>query len=213
MKKLLHRLGAALPYLVFLLAVLIILNVVWALGRQETPSFFGYSVLYIKSGSMEPSIMTGDIIVVKRTDPDDLSVGDVITFETRIEAGGTSVLTTVTHRIVGAEGVGEDRTFTTRGDANNVDDAWVVTADRIVGRYLHRSVFLGNVYRFVTAGGPTLIYLGAIVLFVMIGLTEGATLVKAVAEHRREALAAEKAKLVEDLKAELRKKPDPEDPE
>ncbi|MFA5007532.1 MAG: signal peptidase I [Candidatus Izemoplasmatales bacterium] len=213
MKKILHRLGAALPYLVFLLAVLLVLNVVWALGRREVPSLFGYSVLYIKSGSMEPSIMTGDIIVVARTDPDDLEVGDVITFETTIEVGGNAVLTTVTHRIVTAAGEGDGRTFSTRGDANNAADDWTVTADQIVGRYLRRSVFLGNVYRFVTSGGQNLIYLGAIGLFLLIGLSEGASLVKAVNEHRRQTLEAEKAKLVEELKEELLKETHEGDPE
>ena len=204
MKKFLHKAGHALPYLIFLLAVLIILNVVFALGRQETPSFFGYSVLHIKSGSMEPSIMTGDIILVRKTDPDDLAEGDVITFEMWIESGGTSMLTTVTHRIVSATGEGEDRTFQTKGDANNAADAWTVTADQLVGGYVRRSVLLGNVYQFVTAGGASLIYVGAIVLFLLIGLSEGASLVKMLAAHRKAEMEAEKAKLVAEMKDLIR---------
>jgi len=218
MKTFLHKAGTALPYLIFLLAVLIILNVVFALGRQETPSFFGYSVLHIKSGSMEPSIMTGDIILVRQTDPDDLEVGDVITFRMWVESGGVSMLTTVTHRIQSATGEGENRTFTTKGDANNVADAWTVTADQLVGRYVRRSVLLGNVYQFVTAGGASLIYIGAIVLFLLIGLSEGASLVKLLAAHRKAEAEAEKAKLIEEMKDMIRQEmaephPDPKTPE
>jgi signal peptidase len=218
MKTFLHKAGAALPYLIFLLAVLIILNVVFALGRQETPSFLGYSVLHIKSGSMEPSIMTGDIIFVRKTDPDDLEAGDVITFRMWVESGGTSMLTTVTHRILSASGEGEERTFTTKGDANNVADAWTVTADQLVGRYVRRSVLLGNIYQFVTAGGASLIYVGAIVLFLLIGLSEGASLVKLLAAHRKAEYEAEKAKLVAEMKDLIRQETtephhDPKTPE
>jgi len=160
--------------------------------------------MHIKSGSMEPSIMIGDIIFVRKTDPDDLEVGDVITFRMWVESGGTSMLTTVTHRIVSASGEGENRTFTTKGDANNVGDAWSVTADQLVGRYVRRSVLLGNVYQFVTAGGAGLIYVGAIVLFLFIGLSEGASLVKLLAAHRKADYEAEKAKLIAEMKDLIR---------
>ncbi|MDP3130692.1 MAG: signal peptidase I [Bacillota bacterium] len=204
MKTILHKLGAALPYLIFLLAVVLILNVVFALGRQETPSFLGYSVLHIKSGSMEPSIMTGDIIFVRQTDPEDLEVGDVITFKMRVEVEDIMMLTTVTHRIETISGIGADRTFTTKGDANNAADTWSVTVDQLVGRYVFRSVLLGNVFQFVTAGGSSLIYIGAIVLFLLIGLSEGASIVKMLAVHRKEQFEAEKKQLVAELKEAIR---------
>ena len=59
---------------------------------DKVPDFFGYKPFIVLSGSMEPSIMTGDMVFVKETDPDSLKVGDVIAYKS-----GSAV---VTHRIV-----------------------------------------------------------------------------------------------------------------
>jgi len=45
---------------------------------DKVPDFLGYKPFIVLSGSMEPSIMTGDMVFVKETDPDSLKVGDVI---------------------------------------------------------------------------------------------------------------------------------------
>ena len=57
---------------------------------DKVPDFFGYKPFIVLSGSMEPSIMTGDMVFVKETDPDSLKVGDVIAYKS-----GSAV---VTHR-------------------------------------------------------------------------------------------------------------------
>lgn len=196
MNKFMKKVLAGLPYVLFLLAFLLVANVVLALAEQRIPSFFGYSVLHIKSGSMEPSILTGDIILVKRTDPEELAVGDVITFAMTIEEGGVPILATVTHRITGVIADGGDLSFTTKGDHNNAADDWEVPADAVIGRYVGRSVALGNLYLLVMSGGPGLIYLGAVVVFLLIGLSEGASIVKAVAEHRKNALETERRAMI-----------------
>ena len=58
---------------------------------DKVPDFLGYKPFIVLSGSMEPSIMTGDMVFVKETDPDSLKVGDVIAYKS-----GSAV---VTHRI------------------------------------------------------------------------------------------------------------------
>ena len=59
-------------------ALLIIINVtilgMKMLGKQ--PSILGYHIYYIASGSMEPTIKTGQVIVGKETDIKDLEVDD-----------------------------------------------------------------------------------------------------------------------------------------
>lgn len=96
------------------------------------PRVFGHQVLIVRSGSMEPAIMTGSVVVVQPVSPNALKVGDVITFE---PADGTGKV--VTHRIVEVVEESSAPTFRTKGDANNALDAFPVryvnTGWRVIG--------------------------------------------------------------------------------
>lgn len=86
--------------------------------------FGGYRSYVVQSGSMEPSIMTGDIIVVQ--DRIIYNVNDVITFT-------NSAKRIVTHRILTVE-EGEERRYRTKGDANRSEDEDFITYDQIIGK-------------------------------------------------------------------------------
>ena len=91
--------------------------------------FFGllpFSPLAVATGSMEPSVSVGDAVVVCRTDPDRLQVGDVIAY--RLDGQ------TVVHRIVQMQQTGEGTVLQTQGDANNAPDTAPVQAAQVVGR-------------------------------------------------------------------------------
>lgn len=90
---------------------------------ERVPSVFGYSVLFVSSGSMSPSIDKGDIIIIKPAD--EYVCGDIITFFPH----GSSYSTT--HRIVDITDGGE---FVTQGDANNVADREGVQKEQVVGK-------------------------------------------------------------------------------
>ena len=59
---------------------------------NEAPNVFGFKPFIVLSGSMEPTIMTGDIAIIKSCNKDELKEGDIIAFR-----NGTSV---ITHRII-----------------------------------------------------------------------------------------------------------------
>lgn len=86
---------------------------------------FGVHPAVIGSGSMSPSIETGDVIIVSRVNPDDLNIGDVIQYM----ADGY----TVTHRIVDMYETNEGKFFITKGDANELPDDPVSEA-RVIGK-------------------------------------------------------------------------------
>ncbi|MBQ1339453.1 MAG: signal peptidase I, partial [Ruminococcus sp.] len=67
-------------------------------AKGKPVNVFGRSLLTVVTGSMEPSLHTGDYIYVKKVPADELEVGDVITF--RSEEGEVSGKL-VTHRIIG----------------------------------------------------------------------------------------------------------------
>src|SRR5690242_20627559 len=60
---------------------------------EQIPSLFGYKPLTVLSGSMEPKVMTGDMVIVKDVDPSTLNTGDIVTYKLQ-----EHVL--VTHRII-----------------------------------------------------------------------------------------------------------------
>lgn len=75
----------------------------------------------ILSGSMEPSISPGDVVIVDASAA--VAVGDVVTFDT-----GSEVPTT--HRVVDAV----DGQYVTKGDANENADSRPVDPDDVLGR-------------------------------------------------------------------------------
>ncbi len=64
--------------------------------------------------SMEPAMRTGDIVLMREVDTDDLEVGDIIQFR----AGATRVF----HRITQIDDTAGGRVFVTQGDNNNTTD-------------------------------------------------------------------------------------------
>ncbi len=113
MKKL-KILGNILFYMVITILIFIILVTVNAKRKGMIPQVFGYKVLEILTGSMEPTIEQGSLILIKETPKEEIENGDVITY--RYE--GTNNI--VTHRVVNILNSGD--TFITKGDANNADD-------------------------------------------------------------------------------------------
>jgi signal peptidase I len=80
----------------------------------------GWSAHVVVSGSMEPRIRTGDVVLSQ--DRDDLEPGQVIVFRDADRGA-------VTHRLVAID----DRGFTTKGDANPTPDSQVVAPADVLG--------------------------------------------------------------------------------
>lgn len=126
------------------------------------PSVFGYQLYVVLSGSMNPAFDTGSLAFVRPVDPVDIAEGDIITFK---GFGGGTVLTT--HRVV-AVNRGDELSFTTRGDANNINDPNPVPAGNVVGK-VHGSIpYIGYVMGFAqTRNGLLLMVVvpGILVIF------------------------------------------------
>lgn len=127
---------------------------------DKVPDFLGYKPFIVLSGSMEPSIMTGDMVFVKETDPDSLKVGDVIAYKS-----GSAV---VTHRIVEVKSENGETRYVTQGDANNAADQSLVKLADVEGIYQRRVAGAGNLAMFMqTTTGMILFVVCPLVLFVL----------------------------------------------
>lgn len=92
----------------------------------------GYRSMTVMSGSMEPAIRPGDVVVNRRIQPLEARVGDVITFR---EPGSRRF---ITHRVRRITARGSRVTFVTKGDANTGTERWSVPASGEIGRVRFR---------------------------------------------------------------------------
>lgn len=145
----------------------------------ETPSVFGYCFYYVLTDSMEPEISSGEMILGKRTDPDELQVGDVITY-----IGDTGSLNgkIITHKIVEIEG----SIFTTKGVANDIPDP-AINSNQILSKYVMTIPFAGNIFSVINSKyGFIFLIVTPLVLLIV---NEVTIIVKAFKEDKEEHLS------------------------
>lgn len=156
-----------------LVVVLVFTLVLFFTSRVNgsTPSVFGYSIFRVSSGSMEPELMVGDIILDKTVDnPEDLKVGDVITFKSN-DYGDKLV----THKIIKAPYEENGKLMLqTKGIANEVEDKPIST-DNVKGIMICKVDYLDTVYNIFLSPWGLLIL---IALIVVIFFDEIITIVK-----------------------------------
>lgn len=124
-----------------LVSVFVLLSVVLTPAGQ-VPQVLGYSVFRVMTGSMEPEIREDSLLVVKKTPPEDIAPGDVISFfspDPMLEGAVN------THRVVRVEKENGRTQFITKGDANVIEDTYPVDASALVGRAVFKSYGLGRV--------------------------------------------------------------------
>ena len=86
----------------------------------------GYQPVFVQTGSMEPTMRTHSIVLIKRVDSmEELEVDDIVTFQV-FDGSGTPI--TITHRIYNIK---EDGSIITKGDNNRVADNYTLTIDNI----------------------------------------------------------------------------------
>lgn len=97
---------------------------VFAFLTIVVPHLLGAQTYTVLTGSMSPGMPPGTMIAVRPAPIDAVHVGDVVTYQ--IRSGAPAV---VTHRVVGTTlSTGGHRLLLTRGDANDVDDPPVQSA-------------------------------------------------------------------------------------
>jgi signal peptidase len=145
-----HRVGtifgvAACIILLPILIVNITLIIKSYISADAVPTVGGYLPLIVLSDSMNPMIESGDLIICRSAEADDVSVGDVIAFID--PAGdGTSV---VSHRVTSIINEDGELSFRTQGDANNTEDEMSVPAENVLGIYQRDIPGAGNIALFM----------------------------------------------------------------
>lgn len=128
--------------------ILIIGSLIWFI--------YNYKVYIIVSGSMEPSIRTNELVVVK-THHNNYKVGDIISFYEK------EYDIPITHRIMKYNA--KEDYYITKGDNNNTEDKNKLKENDIIGKVVYQSYDMGN---FIMKYSSILYLLSLIVILVCI---------------------------------------------
>lgn len=116
-------------------------------GEKFEPKFSVYTIVTI---SMEPTINVHDVIINTRVDnPDEIKIGDVITFTStwQITYGMT-----ITHRVVGTKKLDDGSIcYITRGDNNTQEDQACVKENNVIGKVKAVIPGLGRIQAFLSS--------------------------------------------------------------
>ena len=118
------------------------LILVFAIGTffiLNPPEIIGGDTKYepVLTGSMEPAIPVGGVVIIKPTNPETIQIDDIICFQ-------FSESTLITHRVVNVSTTG----FVTKGDANENNDLRIVEPNQIVGKVVLILPLLGYIGTF-----------------------------------------------------------------
>lgn len=145
-----------------------------SLAGNQLPMPFGVGAAIVLTGSMEPTLSAGDLILVRETDS--VAVGDIVVYQ----SGGSLVV----HRVIHLE---ED-SVTTQGDANNAPDEPVPLSD-IRGSVLLRIPYAGSVVSLIKSPIGTICIIAAAIALVEIPHRKG-----------KEKDDAERQKIIEEIR-------------
>ena len=182
-------------------AAVAVLCIVLMTKPGKAPSVLGYTVLRVTTGSMAPTYDVDTLLVVKKTEPEKIREGDVISFYSMDPALDGAVNT---HRVVAVENEGEGCLYKTKGDANNVADAYEVPSEYLLGKVIWSSLILGKLSRL--AANP-LIFIPVILVplsVILLGnLIHTVKLAKKISKEEEEAAVRE---AVEELRKRKQEK-------
>lgn len=95
-------------------------------------SVFGYRLFSVATGSMVPDYNIDDVLAIKDVNPDELQVGDDITYlGNKQDVNGRIV----THRIISIEEKNGKKEYITKGINNSVEDP-TIEANQIYGKVI-----------------------------------------------------------------------------
>ena len=132
---------------VILLAALFAFTTLATKDNNQVASLAGFTPLSVVSDSMAPTFNAGDLIIIKKCDPATLVEGDIVTFHTIIN----NEFALNTHRIDEIQTMGDVRSYVTKGDNNAIADIHMISDGDIVGKYVAKLPYFGNVVQFLSS--------------------------------------------------------------
>ena len=137
--------------IIILILILIFVIVSKFIYKASLVKFGGIGALIVLTGSMEPTILPNEMIIIK--EQEEYKENDVITFRDKFGM-------LITHRIIG---INEENAIT-KGDNNNGPDE-IISKDKIEGKVVLHSIVLGYIFLYILKPLIIIICLGYLLSF------------------------------------------------
>jgi signal peptidase len=126
------------------IVVALVIMIVWGTGiglqfYLQTPT----PLLAVESGSMEPTLYRGDLVIVRSEDPATLQVGDIVIYNG--SSAGFSSTVPIVHRIIEIIDISGNLFFRTQGDNNPGPDPGERSESDIFAKVIGSVRYLGFV--------------------------------------------------------------------
>lgn len=152
-----HQIATGLVWAIMVAGALLVLLIAGPLALGDHP----HTDL---TGSMEPTISPGDVVIDEQIAPTEARVGDIITFR---DPEQQSKL--LTHRVVSSKRLRDGRyAFVTQGDANNTQEHWLVPTDGQIGRVIYTVPWVGHIAVFARTRLGMLLLIGLPLLLILV---------------------------------------------
>ncbi len=196
MKTVLKKVIFALPFVFIGLAMIMMVQLGISLKNNEVPNIFNRAMLYVKTPSMEDTIMAGDLIFINVKDRD-FYEEDIISFR---RPDKPEII--ITHRIVNIDG----DLITTKGDNNYTSETWEInfSKDFVLGSYVGKSSLLGSVYEVLFLNSLNVLFGLITVVFLLIGVIEMRNIIKLLSQKKAAEIEAEKQQMIEEYKEKIK---------
>lgn len=156
-----------LKYILYPIAIFIVIcaiDIIYqkTVKKEENINLFGFRPYIVLSGSMEPGLKVGDMVVSKQVNENQIEIGDIITFK---DTNGA----TITHRVVDIIIKDGERLYQTKGDNNNSKDVGLISTKDIIGKYTFKISGIGKfITKILTPTGLILITLMMTIVYINI---------------------------------------------
>lgn len=146
----------------FFLSVAIIIGLGYVI-LNYVPFISKYDHYVIVTGSMEPIIMTGDVVIIDSSvQPEDIEIGQIIAFHADINEDGTDEV--IVHYLYSLNVIDGETTYKTKPEVSDNVDPWDLKSEDILGIHVLTIPKIGPFLLFAQST------LGKIVLVVDIGI-------------------------------------------
>ena len=146
--------------LILMIALVVFIFISRATGH--TPSIFGNRIYRVQTNSMVPTLEVGDVILVQDTEPEDIHLGDIITYRA---LSGQLKGQTITHRVaLEPEVRGGVYYYRTKGDREGASLDNEITFDQVEGKYVKTLPLLNKLYSFFLSPTGLVVFIAVIVL-------------------------------------------------
>jgi signal peptidase len=118
----------------------VIVTLTLLLLSAAAPAALGYRSFTVLTGSMVPTLRVGDVVVEQAVRPEQVRVGDIVTFRDPARRGRL-----ITHRVTSIAIRGGQAAVHTKGDANTAGEEWSIATTEQLGRVVRRVPAIGYI--------------------------------------------------------------------